>query len=169
MTLAALDTAPDVAAAAALERCCGARAWVAALLAARPYRTAEALHAAADAAFAHLTREDWLEAFEHHPRIGDLDALRSRFAATAAWAGGEQSGAAGADARTLERLADGNRAYEARFGYRFIVCATGLGAGEMLARLEARLGNEPARELAIAGAEQTKITHIRIDKLLEEP
>ncbi len=153
---------------AALTRCCGSSAWVERMCASRPFADREALHAAADAAAGHLVRADWLEAFSHHPRIGDVSALREKFAATADWAASEQHGAAAAGEATLEALAAGNRAYEARFGYIFIVCATGLTAAEMLARLEARLPNEPDRELTIAAAEQMKITHLRLDKLLED-
>lgn len=168
MTPAALGALAEPELRAALERCCGARAWVAAMLAARPWDTRDALHAAADRAFVPLSDADWLEAFGHHPRIGDLDGLRRRFASTAAWAGGEQSGAAGADDITLAALARGNADYEARFGHLFIVCATGLTAAEMLGRLRARLSNDAAAELRLAAAEQAKITHLRLDKLLEE-
>jgi 2-oxo-4-hydroxy-4-carboxy-5-ureidoimidazoline decarboxylase len=151
---------------AALERCCGASRWVDAMLALRPFADRAALFAAADRAFAVLARADWLEAFSHHPKIGDLDALRSKFATTAGWAGEEQRGASAADEATLRRLAEGNRAYEERFGYIFIVCATGKSASEMLALLEARLGNAPEFELAVAASEQKKITRLRLEKLL---
>jgi 2-oxo-4-hydroxy-4-carboxy-5-ureidoimidazoline decarboxylase len=166
MSLAALNDAPLHEAGAALARCCGSDAWVTRMCAARPFVDRAALHREADLAAKHLTRADWLEAFAHHPRIGDMASLRERFATTAAWAGSEQSAAAAAPDSILEALAAGNRAYEARFGYIFIVCATGRPAAEMLAMLEARLPNEPAGELAIAAAEQMKITHLRLDKLL---
>ena len=114
-----------------------------------------------------LTPNDWREAFADHPRIGDRAALRRRFA-TAAWAADEQRGAATAEEDVLDRLADGNRRYEERFGHIFIVCATGLTAPEMLARLHARMSNDPARELAIAAGEQRAITRLRLTRLLEE-
>ncbi len=168
MTLAQLDGAPEAEAAEALARCCGARAWVRAMLAARPFGDRAALFAAADRADATLADADWLEAFAHHPRIGDVAALRAKFASTAAWAGSEQAGAAAADEATLRALADGNRDYEARFGHIFIVCASGLSAGEMLARLRARLCNDPGAERRIAAGEQAKITRLRLEKLLAE-
>ena len=167
MTIAALDHGDEPMARAALLRCCGAGDWVDAMLHARPFVTREGLHAAADQAFAPLAREAVFEAFSHHPRIGDLSELRDRFASTASWASGEQQGAAQAQESTLEALAAGNAAYEARFGHRFIVCATGLSAHEMLARLESRLHHGAEEELRIAAAEQLKITHLRLDKLLE--
>jgi len=168
MTLASLNTAPDAQAAEALVRCCGSRAWVDAMLAARPFASREALHAEAARAWGSLGPADWREAFAHHPRIGDVAALRAKFAATAVWAGGEQAGAAAADEATLQALAEGNREYESRFGHIFIVCATGRGAGEMLALLRERMAHDPADELRIAVGEQMKITHLRLDKLLEE-
>lgn len=169
MTIDELDGLPGPLAGEALARCCGARRWVEAMLAARPFRSRGALLEAADRADRALAREDWLEAFAHHPRIGELDALRARFAGTAEWAGAEQRGAAVASEETLAALARGNHAYERRFGYLFIVCATGLSAGEMLARLQARLGHDPARELAVAAGEQAKITRLRLEKLLALP
>ena len=96
--------------------------------------------AAADEIWAGLDRTDWLEAFAAHPRIGDLDSLRKKFASTADWASGEQAGVAGAGEDVIRALADGNRDYEAKFGYIFIVCATGKIAAEMLAILRDRLG-----------------------------
>jgi 2-oxo-4-hydroxy-4-carboxy-5-ureidoimidazoline decarboxylase len=169
MKLTELNTLQPERARAELERCCGAAAWVEAMLAARPFADRAALHAAAERAARALSRADWLEAFAHHPRIGDVAALRAKFAATAAWAGAEQGGAVGAPEAVLAALARGNRAYEERFGYIFIVCATGQRADEMLAILESRLANDPARELDIAAAEQRRITRLRLEKLVEEP
>ena len=168
MTIAELNALPDEAAGFALARCCGAQAWVAGMRAARPFRDRAGLLEAADRVAGGLARADSLEAFAHHPRIGDRDSLAKRFAATAAWAGDEQDRVAGATAATLDALAEGNRAYEERFGYIFIVCATGKSAEEMLAMLLARLGNEPEAELANAAREQRAITRLRLEKLLEE-
>ena len=63
------------------------------------------------------------------------------------------------------RLDEGNRRYEARFGYIFIVCATGRTATDLLERLLSRLGNEPDAELRVAAAEQLRITEIRLRRL----
>ena len=158
-------SAPD--AREAFQRCCGARAWVERMIAARPFADHAALHAAADEFGNALQRADWLEAFAHHPRIGE-SALREKFKATATWAGAEQAGAAGTAEAVIAALAAGNRAYEERFGYVFIVCATGKRADEMLAILESRMPNDARTELDAASAEQMKITHLRLDKLLEE-
>ena len=164
--LARLNLAGREDAEAAFQRCFGATAWAARMASARPFADAAALAARADAELDALGTDDWLEAFRAHPRIGDRDAQRAKFASTATWAAGEQAGADEASEATLTALADGNAAYEARFGHIFIVCATGKSAGEMLALLGARLPNEAAAELAIAAAEQRKITHLRLEKLL---
>jgi allantoinase len=151
---------------AELLRCCGSARWTDHVSGLRPFATAASLFDAAERACQGLDRYDWLEAFAAHPKIGDVAALRAKFAATAAWASGEQAGIAGASETTLRALAEGNRDYEAKFGHIFIVCATGKTADEMLGLLRARLANEPAAELAIAAAEQAKITAIRLRKLL---
>ena len=161
-----LDALPEEEAKAALIRCCGATSWVDEVLAWRPFFTAERLFQTAADVWATMEREDILEAFQHHPRIGDVEGLRKKFAATSHWASAEQSGAAAASDEELRTLANGNVAYEARFGYLFIVCATGKSAEEMLDLLEARMNNEPENELAIAAAEQAKIIRLRLEKLL---
>ena len=149
-----------------LQRCCGAARWVEGMLQARPFASASSLFARADAIWGGLTTPDFLEAFSHHPEIGaNLDELRRKFAATAELSLGEQAGAAGASQAVLEALRDKNRAYRARFGYSFIVCATGKTAGEMLGLLEGRLNHAPELELGIAAAEQAKITRLRLEKL----
>jgi 2-oxo-4-hydroxy-4-carboxy-5-ureidoimidazoline decarboxylase len=163
-----LDALASVEALAAFRRCCGSRRWAEAMERGRPYASEPALLAAAERAFDALGSEDWLEAFSHHPRIGDRGALAARFAATAAWSASEQGAVAGAKEDVLDALLRGNREYESRFGHIFIVCATGRSAPEMLELLRARLANEPAAELAIAAGEQRKITAIRLAKLLAE-
>jgi 2-oxo-4-hydroxy-4-carboxy-5-ureidoimidazoline decarboxylase len=146
-----------------LARCCAARAWIDAMLEAVAAAPADTrLAALAERAFDAMTREDWLEAFGGHPRIGDLESLRQRFASTAALAASEQGGTRGASDRVLRALAQGNASYERRFGHIFIVFATGKSADEMLAILEQRLVNEAGRELAVAAGEQRKITRLRL-------
>jgi len=115
-----------------------------------------------------LTPGDWKEAFSHHPKIGDIKSLRQKFASTAQWAEGEQSGVAQTSERVLRELAEGNNLYEAKFGYIFIVCATGKGAEEMLEMLNRRLSNYPEEEIRIAAEEQRKITRLRLEKLLND-
>lgn len=153
----------------ALARCCGADNWVKGIVAFRPFASAEDLHAKAKKVYRGLETADYLEAFSHHPKIGgDLAKLREKFATTADWSSGEQSSVNEASEDVLKRLAAGNDAYYEKFGYIFIVCATGKSAAEMLALLEARLPNDPADEIKIAAGEQEKILEIRLNKLLGE-
>jgi 2-oxo-4-hydroxy-4-carboxy-5-ureidoimidazoline decarboxylase len=136
------------------------------MVARRPFGDAQALLRAADEVWAGCAEPDWREAMTHHPRIGDVSRLREKFAATASWSSQEQKGVGAASEETLHALAEGNRAYEARFGFIFLVCATGKSADEMLSLLRARLDNAPSDELRIAAGEQAKITRIRLEKLL---
>jgi len=146
------------------------------MAASRPFRTTGDLLDAADRIWNAAGRSDWLEAFAAHPKIGAGHPGRVRRASragrvgtatkTTEWSAQEQSGALRASDDVRERLAAGNRAYTARFGYIFIVCATGKAAGEMLAALEHRLRNAPDRELEIAADEQRQITRLRLLKLL---
>ncbi len=164
--LTALNALDAEAATAAFARCCGATRWAARMAAARPFASREHLYGEAEGVWWHLGDGDWREAFTHHPRIGaDVAALREKFAPTADWSAGEQAGVAEADEATLAALVTGNQAYEAHFGHIFIVCASGLTAAEMLARLTARLPNAPEFELRVAAGEQAKITRLRLDKL----
>lgn len=161
-----LNAAPEADARAALMRCCGSRRWARSMVDARPFTSRTHLFGHAEVAWWRLGDGDWREAFTHHPRIGaDVAALRQKFAATADWSAGEQAGVAAADEATIQSLAKGNVDYEARFGHIFIVCATGLSAADMLARLNERIDNPPENELRIAAGEQAKITRLRLEKL----
>lgn len=149
----------------ALTHCCGAARWVSAMLARRPFADEAAVAVAAAESYKLLKDEDWLEAFRHHPKIGDIANLRKKFAATAHLASQEQAGVAAASEATLARFAALNDEYERRHGFIFIVCATGKSAGEMLALLEDRIVNGPAIELRKAVEEQKKITALRLEKI----
>jgi len=109
-----------------------------------------------------LTPDDWRAAFAHHPRIGDLDAMRQKFAATRALSSREQAGVDDAPADVLAALLAANREYEDRFGYIFIVCATGRSANEMLEMLRARLRNAPGQEILVAAEEHARICELRL-------
>jgi 2-oxo-4-hydroxy-4-carboxy-5-ureidoimidazoline decarboxylase len=147
-------------------QCCGATAWCEGIASLRPFADLAALHQAADIAFDRLAKPDWIEAFSFHPKIGDIDSLRMKYAGNEHWSASEQSGVSQADDHTIRQLIAGNREYETRFGYIFIVCASGKQATEMLGILGSRLHNDTAKELGVAADEQRKITHLRIDKLL---
>ena len=152
-----INALPMLLARADLIGCCASGRWADAMLRARPFADDAALFAAAEREWFALDPADWDEAFAAHPRIGALAAT--------GWAKGEQAGTATADSATLEALVIGNRAYEARFGRVFLICATGRSAEDMLAELHERMTNEPAAEPRIAAAEQAKITRLRLEKL----
>ena len=118
-----------------------------------------------DAVWVALDAPDWYEAFAAHPRIGEP---RDTPGEARAWEAHEQSGTRAADSDVRRRLAEGNRRYEAQFGYIFIVCATGKTASELLEILQSRLRNDPHEELRVAAEEQRQITRLRLGKLLEE-
>lgn len=165
MTLESFNELTEKEAFDSLFACCGSTNWASKMTGSRPFETLTDLKETADRIWGETTETDWLEAFTHHPKIGDTESLKKKFAATAAWASNEQSAVQEAGMDVLEKLAKGNQDYEAKFGFIFIVCATGKTAPEMLTLLEARLPNGKEEELHIAAGEQHKITHIRIDKL----
>lgn len=147
-------------------KCCGASSWVERMIQLSPFTGKEDVFAKAEKAWAETTEQDWLEAFLHHPKIGDIKSLEKKFASTSKLAGSEQASVNVASQHTLEALADGNEAYENKFGFIFIVCASGKSATEMLELLNARIHNSRETELKIAAEEQSKITRLRLEKLL---
>jgi allantoicase len=130
----------------------------------RPFRDLEDLLSRGGAEFRHLSREDLLEAFAAHPRIGETHPAESSLAAR--WAAAEQAGARTAEADTRDALSRLNQEYERRFGHIYIVCATGKSAAEMLALLHKRLDNTPDAELLVAAEEQRKIMDLRLTKMV---
>ena len=135
------------------------------MVARRPFGTRSGLHSAARDEWFSLENKDWLEAFSHHPEIGDRESLAKRFPETAHLSEKEQTGVASAAEATLSALATGNAAYKKKFGHIFIVCASGQTAEQMLTKLRARMTNDPATEIRIAAGEQAKITELRLDRL----
>jgi 2-oxo-4-hydroxy-4-carboxy-5-ureidoimidazoline decarboxylase len=168
MTLTELNELNEQSAYAQFETCCVTPAWVHAMVASRPFESLEQLLNAADQHWRQASEADILLAFDGHPRIGDVSTLKAKFANTASTAGHEQSGMNTADDDVLHAMKQRNDEYFEKFGYIFIVCASGKTASEMLALLEARLPNTAADELNIAANEQAKITQLRLRKLLDE-
>lgn len=165
MTLEALNNLPRNQAEARFRDCCAAEPWVQGMVENRPYASREAMMEQSRRLWPTLTESDWLQAFEAHPQIGDVDSLRKKYASTIALAFGEQAGARDANEDVLRKLKQGNDGYLEKFGFIFIVCATGKSAVEMLNLLEARLPNGRELELKNAAREQAKITEIRLEKL----
>lgn len=166
MNIEQLNTLSEEEACQAFLQCCTASRWVDRMVANRPYSGIDGCQKIAREHWADMQEADYLEAFEGHPKIGDVNSLRAKYAHTKALASNEQAAVNDADETVITALAEGNTQYEARYGFIFIVCATGKSAAEMLALLQARLDNSRREELRIAAAEQAKITAIRINKLL---
>ncbi len=168
MTIAEFDRLPTEKKRELLFQCCGSHTWVDKMLSVFPFEDLVDLEESADEKWYECTEEDWKEAFEHHPQIGDINLLKEKFANTAEWAAGEQSGVSNTSDEVLQNLAEGNKLYKEKFGYIFIVSATGKSAEEILIILELRLPNSPEEEIKIAAEEQNKITKIRLEKLFTD-
>lgn len=147
-------------------KCCGSAHWAHEMTGARPFKSLDELLSKADLVCSSLREEDWLEAFRAHPKIGEQKATAVQSEQAQSWSSQEQSGIERAAAETRAALAAGNQKYEERFGFIFIVCATGKSSEEMLAILNSRLENDPGAELVVAAEEQRKITGLRLQKLL---
>ena len=153
-----LNLMPAQDALSALLNCCGSQEWASRMLDQRPYPSVEQLLESADRTWLALPELDWLEAFAAHPRIGERSA--------AATSQREQAGVLAAGDDVKRALAAGNAEYEARFGFIFIVFATGKTPEQMLQLLRDRMANDRATEIRTAAAEQMKITRLRLQRLL---
>ncbi len=148
-------------------KCCGSKRWAAKMSAARPFENIEEMVTAADRIWWALDSTDWLEAFNSHPKIGEKKAAARVAGQSLSWSETEQSGTRDSTQQTMDQLAQLNREYQKKFGFIYIVCATGKSAEEMLAVLRDRLDNDAATELRNAATEQAKITTLRLNKLIQ--
>ena len=153
---------------AELLKCCGSQRWAHAMSNRRPFATLDDVLTEADRVWSSLDEADWLEAFRAHPKIGEKKAATAQSTEAQKWSAQEQSGVARASASTTSELAERNREYEDRFGFIFIVCASGKSSEEMLAIINERIRNDAETELRAAAAEQGKITRLRLEKLLNQ-
>jgi OHCU decarboxylase len=167
-TLRRLNTLTPGAAEAELLKCCGSAKWARQMVERRPFEDVNDLLANAESIWWSLEGADWLEAFGHHPKIGEKKAAAAQSEEARRWSESEQSKASPATAEISRALGEANRDYEQRFGYIFIVCATGKSSEEILAILQQRMANTPENELNLAAGEQAKITQLRLRKLLDQ-
>jgi OHCU decarboxylase len=165
LSVAELNALSERDATRELAACCGSSRWIMGMAARRPFPSREAVLFAADEVWDGLAAADWLEAFAHHPRIGEAHAAAAS-PESERWAAGEQSRAAEADAGVKRELAAAQREYEERFGHIFLICATGKTAADILAAARARMHNDADTELRVAADEQRQITRLRLEKLL---
>ena len=166
MTLESLNSLTISDANEQFETCCGAANWVEKMNQNRPFQNKDDLYQKAESIWYSLSSKDWLEAFTHHPKIGNIDSLRKKFHNTKSISKDEQSGINDAAESTLKDLAESNQLYQDKFGFIFIICATGKSANEMLALIKIRLNNNANAEMLNAAEEQNKITQLRLEKLL---
>jgi OHCU decarboxylase len=163
-----LNSLPANEAEAEFGKCCGSINWARRMAAECPFANLNQLITIADRVWWSLDSDDWLEAFASHPKIGENKAASTTAAAGQDWAAQEQSGGQNAAEETARSLAELNRQYEEKFGYIYIVCATGKSSEEMLAILRERLPNDAETELRIAAREQSRITKLRLGKLIDQ-
>ena len=166
MSLPELNALPRYRAEAELIKCCGSTAWVRAMAGRRPFAGLERLMRAAGEVWWRLDAADWMEAFRAHPQIGQQQAVAVNASQAQVWSVLEQSGMNRAGVGVTMALEEANQEYLAKFGYIFIVCASGKSAEVMLASLRLRLANTPDVEIRVAAEEQNKITRLRLERLL---
>jgi 2-oxo-4-hydroxy-4-carboxy-5-ureidoimidazoline decarboxylase len=167
VTIEALNALTPSEANEQFKLCCGASNWVEKMNQNRPFQDGNEVYKKAASIWFSLSSNDWLEAFTHHPKIGDIDSLRKKFHNTKSISKNEQSGVNDAEKSTLNDLAKSNQLYEDKFGFIFIVCATGKSADQMLALIKMRLNKNAETEMQNAAKEQNKITQLRLEKLLK--
>lgn len=165
ITVDALNAMTSGEAGKNLEACCGSSRWVKEMVALRPFHSFDAITHAADDVWASCSEKDWLEAFDHHPRIGGTKSAATQSESAKEWSSGEQAGMKSATTKIQNDLAAVNAAYERKFGHIYIVCAAGRNAEEMLDMAKARMTNDVATELKVAAEEQRKIMQLRLRKL----
>ena len=166
MTFESLNSLTNSEANEQFKLCCGAKNWIQKMNRNRPFQNENEVYNKAESIWFSLSSDDWLEAFTHHPKIGNIESLRKKFHNTKSISENEQSGVNDAAESTLKDLAESNQLYEDKFGFIFIVCATGKSADEMLAMIKIRLNNNVNAEMLNASKEQNKITKLRLEKLL---
>ena len=166
MTLAEMNVLPRYRAEEELLKCCGSAAWAQWMARRRPFASPDRLLDAAGEIWWRLDPDDWIQAFRAHPQIGQRQSKAHKSSQSQAWSAQEQSGIDRAGVGVTMELEEANQEYLAKFGYIFIVCASGKSAEEMLAILRSRLPNSADQEIRVAAGEQSKITRLRLEKLL---
>ena len=142
---------------------CHSDRWASQMALAGPFESVWDLQKKGAGAWSHCREADWREALLGHPRIGEKAQgadLASR------WSRGEQSKAATPDEALKAELREHQLRYEERFGFLFLICASGRTTEEILSSLKIRLEQSPELELQTVAEELAKIIHLRLEKLL---
>lgn len=163
MHLEQFNAAGRAEAADFLRPCLDIQRWIDELADARPYSSPDALLAAGRGAANPFTPAEIEAALAHHPRIGERAQGDS---AEAKLSQSEQAGLGVADAAIAEALAEGNRAYEEKFGQVFLIRAAGRSREEILAALNTRLAHTPEAEQSIIGQQLREIAVLRLEGLM---
>jgi OHCU decarboxylase len=168
LTISDINKMSDVDLWTELAKCCGSKTWVKLMLENHPYNNMEDFFLKASHLWFSVNTEDCLEAYSHHPQIGDVESLKKKFAFTANWSKNEQAGVNNASLATLSEIKNLNEQYFKKNGFIFLICASGKSADEMLSFLKERINNSRDKELEIAAQEQNKIIKIRLEKFLNK-
>lgn len=144
---------------------CHSNKWATELSLAAPYDSLADLQRKGASAWSRCREADWKESLAGHPRIGEKAAGKDL---ASKWSRGEQSKAAAPDQAVKDELRARQVAYEERFGFIFLICATGRSSTEILAALNQRMEQPPERELQTVAEELAKIIHLRLEKLIEQ-
>jgi 2-oxo-4-hydroxy-4-carboxy-5-ureidoimidazoline decarboxylase len=166
MTVHELNILPAPQRSEELAKCCGSTAWVNKMMGLFPFEDMVEILESAEEQWFLCSEADWREAFSHHPKIGEKSSIDKNSTSAAKWEKDEQAGMESASQKVADSIREANELYEKKFGYIFIVCASGMSADEMLATVQVRLNNSPEVEIEVAADEQNKITKLRIEKLL---
>ena len=156
---------------ATLYKCCGSRKWAREVSAKGPFATKEqVLRHSRHVWWNECNVTDWFEAFTAHPRIGNVEDLKKKFSNnTKDLCSNEQSAAMeSSNAEILSQLKEWNDKYYEKYGFIFIVFATGKSAEQVLAALKDRFGNSCSQETVNAAIEQMKITELRLIKMFPD-
>jgi len=148
--------------------CCGSRAWARRMANRRPIADEALLLRTSDDVWRSLSEQDWMEAFQSHPRIGASRPVQGVDRRSSAWSTDEQRSVHEESAALKVALEQGNQEYERRFGRIFLVCATGKTGSEILEILRHRLDNDRATEMREAAEQQRQITRLRLRRWLSE-
>jgi len=145
--------------------CCASERFVEEMLRQRPFSSEAVLEEKAKQVWDGLDNSDLMQAIAAHPRIGGQVARNGPFKS---WSKNEQEGVGSAGGSIRHELAKLNDEYFDKFGFIFLICATGKSAQEMLEALRIRLHNNREMEIEIVNVEMWHITKLRMMKLLEE-
>ncbi|MFQ4148387.1 2-oxo-4-hydroxy-4-carboxy-5-ureidoimidazoline decarboxylase [Arthrobacter sp. LAPM80] len=163
MLLNEFNEKPEINLVAALRPCIDVERWIQEIIDARPYAAVEEIFETAKSAAAPFTAQEVTSALAHHPRIGERAGGNS---AEASLSRSEQSAVDPTDAAIVSALAEGNRAYEAKFDQVFLIRAAGRSPNEIIEILHRRLENTAEEEALIVAQQLREIALLRLEGVM---